>query len=103
MTVAADVVGWLREDRALTVADMADLPEDEFRCELDDGMLVVFPTAGLRHQLAVAGTAPPVLALVPHGRGLARIGLQTCQIRTATGRPLAASLSHPGSTASVTS
>jgi hypothetical protein len=28
---------WSGQDRALTVADMEDMPDDEFRYELDDG------------------------------------------------------------------
>ena len=32
---------WAGQDRVFTVADMADVPDDEFRYELDDGMLLV--------------------------------------------------------------
>jgi Uma2 family endonuclease len=38
----------------LTVADMEDMADDEFRYELDEGMLIVFPAPSGLHQLAVA-------------------------------------------------
>ncbi|MGO9293287.1 MAG: Uma2 family endonuclease [Streptosporangiaceae bacterium] len=44
---------WHGQDRTLTVADMAGMPDDEFRYELDDGMLVVSPAPSTLHQLAV--------------------------------------------------
>ena len=44
---------WFSQDRMLTVDDMEDMPDDEFRYELDDGVLVVSPAPGNLHQLAV--------------------------------------------------
>lgn len=44
---------WFGEDRMLTVDDMEDMPDDEFRYELDDGLLVVSPAPSGLHQLAV--------------------------------------------------
>ena len=48
---------WSGQDRALTVADMADMPDDEFRYELDDGVLIVSPAPSTLHQFAVTHLA----------------------------------------------
>ena len=32
---------WSGQDRVLTVEDMENMPDDEFRYELDDGVLIV--------------------------------------------------------------
>jgi Uma2 family endonuclease len=45
---------WSGQDRVLTVEDMEDMPDDEFRYELDDGVLIVSPAPSRLHQLAVA-------------------------------------------------
>jgi Uma2 family endonuclease len=45
---------WFGQGRMLTVDDMEDMPDDEYRYELDDGMLVVSPAPSSLHQLAVA-------------------------------------------------
>ena len=34
---------WTDQSRALTVEDMENMPDDEFRYELDDGVLIVSP------------------------------------------------------------
>jgi hypothetical protein len=34
---------WSDQGRALTVEDMENMPDDEFRYELDDGVLIVSP------------------------------------------------------------
>jgi hypothetical protein len=34
---------WSGQDRALTAADMENMPDDEFCYELDDGVLIVSP------------------------------------------------------------
>jgi Putative restriction endonuclease len=47
-------VFWSGQDRVLTVEDMEDMPDDEFRYELDDGVLIVSPAPSHLHQLAVA-------------------------------------------------
>jgi ADP-ribose pyrophosphatase YjhB (NUDIX family) len=44
---------WSGQDRMLTVADMENTPDDEFRYELDDGILIVIPAPSRLHQLAV--------------------------------------------------
>ena len=83
---------WAGQDRALTVEDMENMPDDEFRYELDDGVLIVSPapsslhqpyrapampaTAGLISRLrtagipaVVSGAGPAVLALTVAGAG----------------------------------
>ena len=44
---------WDSQDRMLTVEDMENMPDDEFRYELDDGVLIVSPAPSPVHQLAV--------------------------------------------------
>jgi Uma2 family endonuclease len=63
---------WSGQDRALTVADMENMPDDEFRYELDDGVLIVSPAPSSLHQLAVLRLAqilddarPPELVVLP--------------------------------------
>ena len=63
---------WADQDRMFTVEDMEDMPDDEFRYELDDGMLIVSPAPSLLHQIAVMQLAvllhdacPPGLLVVP--------------------------------------
>jgi hypothetical protein len=48
---------WSGQDRALTVEDMENMPDDEFRYELDDGVLIVSPAPSTLHQLAVTRLA----------------------------------------------
>ena len=48
---------WAGQDRALTVEDMENMPDDEFRYELDDGVLIVSPAPSTLHQLAVTRLA----------------------------------------------
>src|SRR5260370_16885431 len=48
---------WSGEDRVLTVEDMENMPDDEFRYELDDGVLIVSPAPSTLHQLAVTRLA----------------------------------------------
>ncbi|HEY2308135.1 MAG TPA: hypothetical protein VGI05_19855 [Streptosporangiaceae bacterium] len=36
------------QDRIFTVEDLEDMPDDEFRYELDDGMLIVSPAPSCR-------------------------------------------------------
>jgi len=45
---------WSGQDRILTVEDMENMPDDEFRYELDDGVLIVSPAPSSLHQLSVA-------------------------------------------------
>ncbi len=44
---------WSGQERLLTVDDMENMPDDEFRYELDDGVLIVSPAPSSLHQLAV--------------------------------------------------
>jgi Uma2 family endonuclease len=44
---------WADQSRALTVEDMENMPDDEFRYELDDGVLIVSPAPSNLHQRAV--------------------------------------------------
>lgn len=39
---------WSGQDRMLTVEDMENMPDDEFRYELDDGVLIVSPAPSTR-------------------------------------------------------
>jgi len=55
------------QDGMLTVKDMEDMPDDEFRYELDDGMLVVSPAPSLPHQIAVTRLAVALNAACPPG------------------------------------
>ena len=48
---------WSGQDRTLTVEDMENMPDDEFRYELDDGVLIVSPAPSNLHQLAVTRLA----------------------------------------------
>jgi Uma2 family endonuclease len=63
---------WSDSGRTLTVEDMENMPDDEFRYELDDGVLSVSPAPSNRHQLAVFRLAqildavcPPELLVLP--------------------------------------
>ena len=59
---------WSGQDRALTVEDMENMPDDEFRYELDDGVLIVSPAPSTLHQLAVARLTVILSAACPAGR-----------------------------------
>ena len=67
---------WSGQDRVLTVEDMENMPDDEFRYELDDGVLIVSPAPSSLHQLAVArltvilSTACPAGLVVLPGVGV---------------------------------
>src|ERR1700693_2538956 len=56
---------WSGQDRALTVEDMENMPDDEFRYELDDGVLIVSPAPSTLHQLAVTRLAVLLSAACP--------------------------------------
>ena len=43
MSVKTIPEAWYAQDRTLTVEDMENMPDDEFRYELDDGVLIVSP------------------------------------------------------------
>jgi Uma2 family endonuclease len=58
---------WSGEDRMLTVEDMESMPDDEFRYELDDGVLIVSPAPSPRHQLVVARLTVLLTAVCPAG------------------------------------
>ena len=56
---------WSGQDRMLTVKDMEDTPDDEFRYELDDGVLIAFPVPSRLHQLAVTRLTVLLSAVCP--------------------------------------
>jgi Uma2 family endonuclease len=58
---------WADQGRALTVADMQHMPDDGFRYELDDGVLIVSPAPSNPHQLAVTRLAVILSAACPGG------------------------------------
>ena len=58
---------WADPDRVLTVADMEDMPDDEFRYELDEGMLIVSPARSLPHQIAITQLAFVLKTACPPG------------------------------------
>ena len=58
---------WSGQDRILTVEDMENMPDDEFRYELDDGVLIVSPAPSTIHQLAVARLTVLLSAACPDG------------------------------------
>jgi Uma2 family endonuclease len=58
---------WSGQDRVLTVEDMENMPDDEFRYELDDGVLIVSPAPSTLHQLAVARLTVMLTAACPAG------------------------------------
>src|SRR5437764_9719669 len=57
MSVMTIPDAWYVQDRTLTVEDMESMPDDEFRYELDDGVLIVSPAPSRLHQLAVTRLA----------------------------------------------
>ncbi len=72
MNVMAVPELWDTQDRVFTVEDMQHMPDDEFRYELDDGVLVVSPAPSAIHQIAVAQlhlvlahACPPELVVLP--------------------------------------
>lgn len=58
---------WPGLDRVLTVEDMENRPDDEFRYELDDGVLIVSPAPSNLHQLVVTRLATILSAASPTG------------------------------------
>ena len=63
---------WSDQDRALTVEDMENMPDDEFRYELDDGVLVVSPAPSYLHQRVafrlsqvLDAACPPEFEVIP--------------------------------------
>jgi len=56
---------WSGQDRALTVEDMENMPDDEFRYELDDGVLIVSPAPSYLHQRVVFRLAQILDAACP--------------------------------------
>ena len=62
-----DLDAWWSQERILTVDDMENMPDDEFRYELDDGVLIVSPAPANLHQLAVARLTVMLTAACPPG------------------------------------
>jgi Uma2 family endonuclease len=58
---------WADQGRALTVADMEHMPDDEFRYELDDGVLIVSPAPSSLHKRAVTRLTVILTAACPAG------------------------------------
>jgi Uma2 family endonuclease len=58
---------WHGQERMLTVEDMENMPDDEFRYELDDGVLIVSLAPSRLHQLAVTRLAVILSAVCPAG------------------------------------
>jgi Uma2 family endonuclease len=56
---------WADQSRALTVEDMENMPDDEFRYELDDGVLIVSPAPSHLHQRVVFRLAQILDAACP--------------------------------------
>jgi Uma2 family endonuclease len=56
---------WSDQGRALTVEDMENMPDDEFRYELDDGILIVSPAPSYLHQRVVFRLAMVLDAACP--------------------------------------
>jgi Uma2 family endonuclease len=67
MSVMTIPEAWYAQDRTLTVEDMENMPDDEFRYELDDGVLIVSPAPTNWHQLAVTRLAVILTAACPAG------------------------------------
>jgi Uma2 family endonuclease len=65
MVAMTDPYLWSGQDRTLTVEDMENMPDDEFRYELDDGVLIVSPAPSTLHQLAVTRLAVILSAKCP--------------------------------------
>ena len=65
MDLMTDPYLWSGQDRTLTVEDMENMPDDEFRYELDDGVLIVSPAPSTLHQLAVTRLAVILSAACP--------------------------------------
>jgi Uma2 family endonuclease len=65
MDAMTDPYLWSGQDRMLTVEDMENMPDDEFRYELDDGVLIVSPAPSRLHQLAVARLTVIISAACP--------------------------------------
>ena len=64
---APELDAWASQERILTVDDMADMPDDEFRYELDDGVLIVSPAPSNLHQRAVTRLAVLLSTACPRG------------------------------------
>ncbi len=58
---------WADQSRALTVEDMENMPDDEFRYELDDGVLIVSPAPSYLHQRVVLRLARVLDDVCPPG------------------------------------
>jgi Uma2 family endonuclease len=67
MDVTTAPAFWSGQDRMITVEDMENMPDDEFRYELDDGILIVSPAPPTLHQLAVARLTVMLTAACPSG------------------------------------
>ena len=65
MSVMTIPEAWYVQDRTLTVEDMENMPDDEFRYELDDGVLIVSPAPSNLHQVAVTRLAVLLSAVCP--------------------------------------
>jgi Uma2 family endonuclease len=73
---------WADQERALTVLDMENMPDDEFRYELDDGVLIVSPAPTYLHQRAVTRLTTILVGACPSGfEVLAGLGVNINQFQ----------------------
>jgi hypothetical protein len=77
MDAMTDPYLWSGQDRMLTVEDMENMPDDEFRYELDDGVLIVSPAPSRLHQLAVARLTVVLSAACPPSLSCFRVWAST--------------------------
>jgi Uma2 family endonuclease len=82
MSVMTIPEAWYLQDRALTVEDMQNMPDDEFRYELDDGVLIVSPAPSRLHQLAVSRLTVILSVACPGGlEVLAGVGVNVSRFQ----------------------
>jgi Uma2 family endonuclease len=67
----------LSQEYPITVDDLQGIPEDEFRYELDDGMLIVSPAPSRRHEFVTVRLAVVLTRVAPEDFAIVgRIGVE---------------------------